>query len=121
MLTDKENARLDELMSRQHALTKSEQKRMRELLVKGRKPAVTEVSDVAERLRALADLAFWAGNGWDIPPEACEKVGRLALKAAALLEQSAAPEETISEMLARHNAEKIEAINRVAARARSSP
>lgn len=48
-------------------------------------PTKEEVEAIVERLDALGDLATWATGGWDIPPEATAKIGRMGKRAAAML------------------------------------
>ena len=40
-----------------------------------------------ERINALADVSYWANAGWDIPGDATQVIGRLAVKAAAALRE----------------------------------
>ena len=46
-----------------------------------------EGRDIVERIRALADCAYWAKCGWDIPGDSTQVIGRLAVKAADAIEQ----------------------------------
>ena len=46
-----------------------------------------EGRDIVERIRALADCAYWTKCGWDIPGDSTQVIGRLAVKAADAIEQ----------------------------------
>jgi hypothetical protein len=48
-------------------------------------PVAGEDEKLIERIHALSDCAYWATCGWDIPGDGIQKIGRLALKAAARL------------------------------------
>ena len=52
---------------------------------------MTDPSDgldgLIERINALADCSYWANAGWDIPGDATQVIGRLAVQAAAALVQ----------------------------------
>ena len=49
---------------------------------RGPVPPSPDYDDLVERIRALADCLYWATAGWDIPGDATQKIGRLAVKAA---------------------------------------
>ena len=63
---------------------------------------MTDPSDgldgLIERINALADCSYWANAGWDIPGDATQVIGRLAVQAAAALVQ-------LREENARHGAD----------------
>ena len=46
-----------------------------------------ELDALIERINALADCSYWANAGWDIPGDATQVIGRLAVQAAAALVQ----------------------------------
>ena len=52
---------------------------------------MTDPSDgldgLIERINALADCSYWATAGWDIPGDATQVIGRLAVQAADALVQ----------------------------------
>jgi hypothetical protein len=48
---------------------------------------MTDIDALIARIEALADCAYWAIAGWDIPGDATQKIGLLAVKAAAALKQ----------------------------------
>ena len=52
---------------------------------------MTDPSDgldgLIERINALADCSYWANAGWDIPGDATQVIGRLAVQAADALVQ----------------------------------
>ena len=47
----------------------------------------SDVDALIERINALADCSYWATAGWDIPGDATQVIGRLAVQAAAALVQ----------------------------------
>jgi hypothetical protein len=44
-----------------------------------------DLSALIERINALAHCSYWANAGWDIPGDATQVIGRLAVQAAAAL------------------------------------
>ena len=46
-----------------------------------------DLDALIERINALADCSYWANAGWDIPGDATQVIGRLAVQAAAALVQ----------------------------------
>ena len=46
-----------------------------------------DVDALIERIRALADVLYWANVEWRIPGDATQKIGKLAVKAADALAQ----------------------------------
>ena len=44
-----------------------------------------ELDALIERINALADCSYWATAGWDIPGDATQVIGRLAVQAAAAI------------------------------------
>ena len=46
-----------------------------------------DLDALIERINALADCSYWANAGWDIPGDATQVIGRLAVQAAAALIQ----------------------------------
>ena len=46
-----------------------------------------DLDALVARINALADCSYWANVGWDIPGDATQVIGRLAVKAAAALVQ----------------------------------
>ena len=50
-------------------------------------PAAVDIDALIERINALADCSYWANAGWDIPGDATQVIGRLAVQAAAALVQ----------------------------------
>jgi len=45
----------------------------------------SDVDALIERINALADCSYWATAGWDIPGDATQVIGRLAVQAAAAI------------------------------------
>ena len=46
-----------------------------------------DLDALIDRINALADCSYWANAGWDIPGDATQVIGRLAVQAAAALVQ----------------------------------
>jgi len=46
-----------------------------------------DLDALVARINALADCSYWANAGWDIPGDATQVIGRLAVQAAAALVQ----------------------------------
>ena len=44
-----------------------------------------DLDALIERINALAECSYWANAGWDIPGDATQVIGRLAVQAAAAL------------------------------------